>query len=228
MVSELQRNLDIPGFEFETIATSDVDAKARKLMHELFDACYREANHDHLDRSLSVLRFVTFAREGGRDAAFGIADSRVVDLPRLPATTLLLGGLCCVHPDFRRRGLFAALMGRSMALGDRGVAGVLNCGRVAHPGAFNMMARNPTVVPKPGVTPSLWQQDVGKAVADVYGVERFDPETFVCRGSGKPIGDPVMEVEARDEDWEVFRPVDRANGDALLGIAWASGAPEGW
>jgi len=220
---------EIPGFEFETMATSGVDDGALTLMHDLFDACYREANHKHLEKSLSVLRFVTFARRDGRDAGFGIADSRVVDLPRLPGTTLLLGGLCCVLPDFRRQELFAALMGRSMARGERGDSGrVLNCGRVAHPGAFRMMAGYPTVVPKPGVTTTPWQQEVGKAVVAVYGVERFDPETFVCRGTGRPIGYPVMEVEATDAEWEVFRPVDRANGDALLGIAWAAGAPEGW
>ena len=91
-----------------------------------------------------------------------------------------------------------------------------------------MLSVRPSIVPKPGVVPTAWQQEVGQAVADVYGVANFDPETFVCVGSGKPIGYPVIELETEEAEWEVFRPVDRARGDALLGIVWSPDAPEGW
>ncbi len=221
--------LDISGFEFKTVPTADVSAEDRALMHEQFDACYREANHEHLDKSLTVLRYVSFAWRDGKPAAFGIADSLVIDLPRLPQTTLTLGGLCCVLPDFRRHGLFAALMGRSIAAGEiRSQERMLTVGRMAHPGAFRMLAVRPSIVPKPGIAPTPWQQEVGQAVADVYGVENFDPETFVCVGSGKPIGYPVMELTAEEHEFVVFEPVDRDRGDALLGIAWSPDAPEGW
>ena len=190
-----QPDMDISGFEFKTTPTADVSSEDRALMHELFDACYREANHEHLDKSLSVLRYVSFAWRDGRPAAFGIADSLVVDLPRLPQTALTLGGLCCVLPDFRRHGLFGALMARSISAGDmRSPGRMLTVGRMAHPGAFRMLAVRPSIVPKPGVVPTAWQQEVGQAVADIYGVKNFDPETFVCVGSGKPIGYPVIEL----------------------------------
>ena len=144
-------------------------------------------------------------------------------------TTLTLGGLCCVLPDFRRHGLFGALMGRAIGAGDLRSSGrMLSAGRMAHPGAFRLMAVRPSVVPKPGIPPTPWQQEVGQAVADVYGVESFDPETFVCVGSGKPIGYPVIELVAEEHEWEVFEPVDRDRGDALLGIAWNPDPPEGW
>ena len=199
-------------------------------MLRLFDACYREANHSHLGKSLARLLYVTFAwDEEGSPAGFGIADSLVTDLPRLPRTALTLGGLCCVLPEFRHRGLFGALEARSVA-----AAGVvsegrsLTCERMAHPGAFRQMAVNPTLVPRPGVAPTPWQQEVGQAVANIYGVENFDPKTFVCAGSGKPIGYPLIEPEAEAEEWEAFESVDRARGDALLGIAWNPNAPPGW
>ncbi len=90
-----------------------------------------------------------------------------------------------------------------------------------------MLSVRPGIVPKPGVPPTAWQREVGQAIADIYGVENFDPETFVCVGSGKPIGYPVIELETDEEEWDVFRHVDRARGDALLGIFWKPDAPEG-
>ena len=83
----------IPSFDFKTVATADVSPDDVALMHELFDACYREANHEHLDKSLTVLRYVTFVHRDGEPAAFALADHLVIDLPRLPRTTLTRGGL---------------------------------------------------------------------------------------------------------------------------------------
>ena len=221
--------LDVSGFTFKTVATDSLSPAERESMRRLFDACYRKANHEHLEKSLARLRFVTYAWQDEQLAGFGIGDSLVSDLPRLPQTSVTLGGLCCVLPDFRRRGLFGALEARSIAAGGAPLQKrALSCGRMAHPGAFRLMARNATVVPKPGVTPTPWQREVGQAIADIYGVENFDPETFVCVGSGRPIGYPVIELETNEEEWDVFRHVDRARGDALLGIFWNPDAPEGW
>lgn len=90
------------------------------------------------------------------------------------------------------------------------------------------MTQNPTHVPMPGIEPTAWQQEVGQALADIYGVPRFDPKTFVCHGSGVPIGYPKIEMELAPDEWRVFKPVDRDAGDSLLGMAWAPDAPEGW
>jgi hypothetical protein len=90
------------------------------------------------------------------------------------------------------------------------------------------LTRIPTVVPKPGVRPTPWQQEVGQAIADAFGSHAFDPETFVCIGSGKPIGYPVIEFQVEPEEWEVFRQVNRDRGDSLLAIAWTPNAPAGW
>ena len=220
---------DFSAFEMTTLPCAQVTAQDRARMLSLFDACYRQANHAYLEKSLGQLRYVSFALHDGQPAGFGLADSRVVDLPGLGRQTLVLGGLCCILPDFRRRGLFGELERRAAMAGDPPAGGrSLGCGRMAHPGAFRGLARNPTVVPKPGIAPTAWQREVGQAVADVYGVETFDPETFVCIGSGKPIGYPVIELETEPQEWEVFRPVDRARGDSLLGIAWSPDAPAGW
>jgi hypothetical protein len=90
------------------------------------------------------------------------------------------------------------------------------------------MARNESAVPQRGRRPTQWQQDVGKAIAEAYGVASFDPETFVCRGDGRPIGFPLIEMDVAPEEWEVFRPVDRRRGDSLLGICWMPAAPTAW
>lgn len=217
-------------FVYKTIRSADATDADRALMDELFDACYRQANHAHLERSLGRLRFVSFAWQDERPVGFGLADSLIVDLPRLPQTSVTLGGLCCVLPEFRRRGLFGALMQRAILSGDvqQQPARHLACGRVAHPGAYRTLGPPERVVPRPGVAPTEWQREVGRVIADLYGVERFDPETFVCVGGGTPIGYPVIELEATPEEWEVFRAVDRDRGDALLGLCWRPDPPEGW
>ena len=220
---------DDDGFVFKTLATASLTADDRALMLSLFDACYRQANHAYFEKSLEQLRYASLVWHGERPAGFGLADRRVVELPRLPQQTVVMGGLCCVLPDFRRQGLFGALEQRAMAAGDAPRPGrMLACGRLAHPAAFRTLAVSPTVVPKPGVPLTAWQREVGQAVADVYGVESFDPETFVCLGTGKPIGYPVIEMQVEPPEWKVFRPVDRDRGDSLLGLAWNPDAPPGW
>ena len=223
------RERDFSEFTFRTVPTDAVTAEERALMLRLFDACYRQANHGHLEKSLGRLRYVSFAHEGEQPAGFGLADARVLDLPALAQQTVVLGGLCCVLPAFRRRGLFGELMRRAVLAAEPPARErSLTVGRMGHPGAFRGLARNPTVVPKPGVRPTPWQQEIGQMIADVYGVDTFDPETFVGIGAGTPIGYPVIELEAEPHEWEVFRPVDRDRGDSLLGIAWGPDAPPGW
>lgn len=65
-------------------------------------------------------------------------------------------------------------------------------------------------------------------MAGAYGVEHFDPATFVCAGSGKAIGYPILDMDVEPEEWEVFAGVDRDRGDSLLGLCWVPDAPEGW
>ena len=222
---------DFGEFEFRTIACAAIEDADRTTMHGLFDAAYRDANHAYLEKSLTRLRYAAIATEGGRPAGFALGDMRVLDLPRLPATTVVLAGICCIDAAYRRRGLFAQLerlaaMAAGTAPAPTGRA--MTAGRMAHPASFRLMSRNPSAVPRPGVTPTPWQQEVGIAIAEAYGVEDFDPATFVCRGSGTPIGYPVIDVDVEPGEWEVFRPVNRDRGDSLLGIAWMGGPPEGW
>jgi len=99
---------------------------------------------------------------------------------------------------------------------------------MAHPIAMRLFVHSPTVVPKPGVRPTPWQQEVGQAIADTYGVHAFDRETFACVGAGEPIGYPIIEFQAEPEEWEVFKPVNRDRGDALLAMIWVPDAPPRW
>lgn len=220
---------DLAEFEFETVPADRLTRAHRALILGLFDACYRQANHAYLEHSLGKLRYVSLATRDEKPAGFALGDSRTMDLPRLPRQTVILAGLCCVSPEFRRQGLFGELEGRAFRASDPPVSQrVLTCGRMAHPAAFRSMSRNPTVVPRPGILPTPWQQEIGQLVADAYGVDAFDPRTFVCVGAGKPIGYPMIELAVEPEEWEVFRHVNRDRGDSLLGIAWNPDAPPGW
>jgi hypothetical protein len=151
-----------------------------------------------------------------------------MDLPRLPRQLVALAGICCVDPRYRRQGLFRDLEVRAfrasgLPLEER----LLSCGRVTHPASFRTMTWSPTHVPMRGVLPTPWQQEVGEAIAGMYGVDQFDPSTFVCKGSGTPMR-PILDVEVRPEEWEPFARVDAARGDCLLGLLWTPDAPDGW
>jgi len=216
-------------FRFLTIATQDIGEGDLDVVLQLFRESYREANEAYLRKSLTTLAYVTVAWENERPAGFGFAETRVIDLPELPGQVVGMGGICCVSPPYRRIHLFGELERRSLRAGPVKAEGrVLETGRMAHPASYRGMSRNPSAVPRRGQRPSQWQQAVGAAIAEAYGSPGFDPETFVVRGSGKPVGFPAIEIEATPEEWELFAPVNRLEGDSLLGIAWSPDAPPGW
>lgn len=218
-------------FTIEVYETDKVPAPVFDAIRQLFAENYREANHAYLEKNLGKLRYVSVATDvaSGRAAGFALGEARVIDLPGAPASNVRLAGLCCVGMDFRRHGLFGKLEGRAIGLEKLPPAErFLSCGRTAHPASFRNFFRNPEAVPHPGRVPSEWQQAVGVAIAEAYGSAGFDPLTFVVKGSGVPIGWPVIEIEATPEEWEMFKHVDRAKGDSLLGIAWSPTPPRGW
>ncbi|MDP9238930.1 MAG: hypothetical protein M3P30_16305 [Chloroflexota bacterium] len=220
---------DLNGIEIRTMRAETLTGDDRTRVFALFDIAYRQANHAYLEKSLHQLRFLALADAGDVLAGFSLADMRVLDLPRLPPTVVSLAGMCCIDPTFRRRHLFGALEGAaSQAAGVAPQGRYIRCGRMAHPASFRLMTQDPSAVPKPGVPITRWQQEVGATIAATYGVHRFDAETFVCIGSGEPIGYPDMEMRVEESEWEVFRPVNRDRGDSLLGMAWYPDAPEGW
>jgi hypothetical protein len=203
-------------------------------MHRLFDETYSQADHGYLDKSIQLLRFVAIAAAGtGRRAdiiGFALGGTRILDLPGLPGQRVGLAGLCCVDMAHRRRGLFRMLETRVIVEGtDRHRKGrLLLAGRMAHPASLRITNANPGALPRPGVVPSAFQQEVACAVASCYAVDDFDPLTFVCRGRGSPIGYPRMDIDADAQEWKLFANVDRDRGESLLALFWIPDAPPGW
>jgi len=220
---------DLPRFDL-TLKKTDVLSEAeRDALLALFQSSYRQANPSFLEKSLESLRWVALAHQEGRPVGFALGETRVMDLPRLPAQVVSLAGICCVRKELRRRGLLDVLERQVIAAGKiPKVQRRLICGRTAHPAALRTIARIPTVVPKAGQRPTPWQREVGQAIAEAYGVHGFDPETFVCIGPGEPIGYPDIEFDIEPHEWDLFEPVDRDRGDALLAIAWAPDVPPRW
>jgi hypothetical protein len=220
---------DFSPFEFKVIETCEASTEDLHNAFALFEMNYRQANRAYLEKSLQTIRYMALAEHQGTPAGFGVGECRVMDLPRLPAQVVELAGICCIAPQFRRRGLFSVL--EALALGAAEMPDHerrLTCGRVAHPAILRTIAINPTVVPRPGIRPTAWQQEVGQAIASAYGVHAFDPETFVCIGPGEPIGYPVIELEVQPEEWQPFKTMNRDRGDSLLAIVWIPDAPPGW
>ncbi|OGP51946.1 MAG: hypothetical protein A2Y79_11750 [Deltaproteobacteria bacterium RBG_13_43_22] len=212
------------------VQTDKLTAAERHTIHALFDLGYGQANHGYLDQSLTKLRFLALAHDQETPVGFAVGDAVIAPLPRMAEPQcVILAGICCIAPGYRRLGLFTYL--ESLAIRESGVVRPeersLSCGRMAHPASFRIIRGNPTVVPKYGHAPTEWQKEVGLCVAELYGVH-LDPETFVVIGKGKPIGYPKIDIKVEEEEWLPFRSVNRDRGDSLLGIAWNPDAPEGW
>lgn len=203
-------------------------------MFEVFDASYRQANHEYLQRSIDRIGMLALALIDGRGVGYAISRSRWMKLPGFEEPQLVeLHGMRCVLPEYRHRGVN---MATSRAIGEamkaeieasgRPVARTLSCGRYGHAARAGGRS-DPTAVPRVGERPSAWQQAVGLAVAEAYG-STLDPETFVCVGSGTPIGYPNEEFEPTEAEREAYAGVDRDRGDNLLVINWRPDAPPGW
>ena len=220
---------DLGSFDFRVVETDKLSTEELQKVLSLFQMNYRQANRAYLEKALRTLHYLALAEHEGAPAGFGLGECRVMDLPRLPAEVVNLAGICCIAPQFRRRGLFRELERLTMVAAQLPPhSRRLTCGRMAHPVGVRGFGRHPTLVPKPDVRPTPWQQEVGQAIAAAYGSHAFDPETFVCIGSGQPIGYPIIEFEVEPWEWEVFRQVNRDRGDALLTMAWIPDPPPGW
>lgn len=220
--------------ELRTVRAEALTASERVAVFEVFDASYREANHEYLQRSIDRIGLLTLALEEGRGVGYAISHARWMDLPGFDEPQLVvLHGMRCVVPTYRHRGV-SGLLSRAVdaamrteveAIG-RPVVRQLACGRYGHASRAGGRA-DPTAVPRLGVIPTRWQQAVGLTVAEAYG-SRLDPTTFVCLGSGTPIGYPNEEFEPTEDERAAYAEVDRARGDNLLVINWTPDAPLGW
>ena len=81
---------DIPGFTFPVFQTDSVPDEVFRQVQGVFAENYRDANQSYLEKNLGKLRFLSVATAAdGRLAAFAMGESRVIDLPRLPASRRL-------------------------------------------------------------------------------------------------------------------------------------------
>lgn len=215
--------------DLKTVVTREITADMRAQVHALFDRTYRDANHRYLDDSIASLGTVALGSRAGELIGFALGGCAMADLP--DPTLVLLAGLCCVAPEHRRQGIAGRLenLAISAAKKDPGrVPSVVSAGRMAHPGSYRQIAVHPRGVPRPGLRPSAFQQEIGYAVAALFGAFDFDAEHFVCVGDGRSVGTPLVDVTATPQELDLFRHVDRARGDTLLALSWVTKPPPQW
>jgi len=217
-------------YEVRVIQSKKLIREDLAAIHDLFDTNYRQANHDYLDQALEKLGYTAMAFDREIPAGFALGDALQTSLPKMNGShCVALAGICCISPGYRRQGLFSFLEMKSLegsGIFKRDERSLL-CGRMAHPASFRTIRKFPSVVPRYGMTPTPWQRDVGLRVAELYGVV-LDPETFIVKGKGSPIGYPKIDINVSEEEWLPFKQVDRDRGDSLLGICWFPDHPEGW
>lgn len=220
-----------PNIEIDVCVGNELEAETVKELLRLFDENYREANHDYLMASFDVLRFIALARCEGRLVGFAVGDSLKTALPRFDdPQAVALAGISCIDADYRRHGLFSRLAQASMAAGGAMDAArpILFCGRMAHPASYRAMTKiSNNVVPSADVQINSWHREIIARVAELYHAN-IDPYTSRVIGKGRPIGYPLLDLEATPEEQVLFAPVDRDNGDSLLALSWQPESPLGW
>lgn len=223
-----------PDLDVQIVRVSSMTASERATVFEIFEASYREPNHEYLERSLDRIGMLSLATVGGRGVGYAITHGRWMELPGFDEPQLVvLHGMRCVVPEYRHRGVNgrtsravdAAMKAELREIG-RPEQRQLNCGRYGHAARAGGRS-DPGSVPRVGVLPTPWQQAVGLEVAAAYG-STLDPETFICIGSGTPIGYPNEEFEPNEAERAAYAGVDRDRGDNLLVINWTPDPPPGW
>ena len=219
--------------EILTSLASDLSDRDRSAIHDLFDVVYREADHDYLADQLVTLGTVAIAKIDGEIVGFFVSGQREIDLPVLGPTTVSLHGLACTHPSARRRRIMQAL---SATMWMSSPGNRLGASRLATPATLKGAAASAQLMAWPsGDDPfvlyrasTATQRAIAHAVADAHGAHDFDERHFVCIGRGRPIGEPVIDVDADDEFWRLFDAVDRSRGDTLLWLDWTLPPPASW
>ena len=210
--------------------TRELSPKELDSIHRLFELSYEKANHSYLDKSLSRLSYIALAYHGKALTCFAVGDVIESIIPGMRDSQIIhAGGISCIAPEFRRRGLFRKLQ-MFIAAGTGKIksdSNVITCGRMAHPASSRVISSYPGAIPKYGVVLSEWHKEMGVFLAELYGAV-IDPDTFVVRGEGSPIGYPKVNVVATAEEWALFKNVDRDRGDSLLFVAWYPDKPEEW
>ncbi len=222
----------VVGVDVDVVTSRDLSDAQKAFIRDVFIATYRDGDLAYLDAQPPTMDCLCTATIGSEPAGFVFFAGREAELPRLGVTYLMYGGLSCVKPSFQRMGVWDAMrmdprifpLLQPMTNATRNVS----VGRMAHPGSFRGFKGLAGLVPEIGKPLTVWHQAVGAAVADALGFDGFDRETFVCRGHGRPIGEPVVQVEASAEEWTRFSHVDRTRGDTLMAIGFWPTAPEGW
>jgi hypothetical protein len=219
--------MEIEGVDLEVKPTAELTDTERAGLHRVFDDAYIDGDHDYLDDQLATLRNVALATAADLGViGFALSDSRVVDLPRLPAQVLRTAGLSCVLSTHKRRGISSRLESMALAAGDAPPAvNTLLASRLAHAAGLHHVRSRVAVVPRPGHRATAWHREVAAAVADLLGVASFDPTTFVCHGPGRPVGKNVIDLDVPAEEAVLFEPVDRNRGDTLLALWWTTPPP---
>ena len=213
------------------VSAGRIDSSLRRRIEVLFDATYAEANFDYLEKSAATCGHLAIAENEGDLVGFSFGDSVRSDLPGFDSTqSVALAGIACIDPSVRNRGLFFKLATEAMNAGGAVDPSrpFLFAGRMAHAITYRAMAKGAdTTVPAFGRPISDWHKSVGIRVAELLR-STVDPETFVVRGDGAPVGFPRVEYEASPEEEALFANVDRENGDSLLSMCWLPSGPEGW
>lgn len=230
----MPRKRSTPDLDVRIVRVPEMAADERAAIFEIFDASYRDANHEYLQRSLDRIGMASLAMVDGRGVGYAISHARWMELPGFEEPQLVvLHGMRCVVPEYRHRGVGGVTnraadeaMKAELAAIGRSHERQLVCGRYGHAARAGGRS-DPGSVPRLDVRPTVWQQAVGLAVAEAYG-STLDPETFVCIGSGTPIGYPNEEFEPTEAEREAYAGVDRDRGDNLLVINWVPDPPPGW
>jgi hypothetical protein len=70
-----------PEVEVRVLSAGSITPEDHAAIFEVFDASYRQANHEYLQRSIDRIGLLALGTIEGRSVAYAISHSRWMDLP---------------------------------------------------------------------------------------------------------------------------------------------------
>jgi hypothetical protein len=248
---DLVSRVDDPGgivVDFRTMRSANgADIGARPIadltdhewaaIRDCFASAFRGADGGHLDRRFAVLSTIGLDWRDGRLLGFSAVGMREADLPFVGHRSFLDCGLTCVDPGAQEAGISNAVGTIAMQHTPFDLPNEFALLNFATPVMLRAAFRFGTAA-WPGTdieqvaaamaNPTRAQRAVGQAIADLFGAKSYDAEHWVMRAV-QPFGESGTDPHDLEPGYgELFRHVDRAAGDTLLGMFWWNDPPPAW
>jgi hypothetical protein len=223
--------------EISITSPSQLSGSEREEVCALFERSYGDPDRHHIERQFETMTSIVRGRTGDQLTTFSFDRTTTLTLPVIGPTTIHQSGTLCMDPDYQRMGYVK---------NGAAVVGILSVGEepaslgVHHFATPVTLHANLQMLPNswPGTdvgsvirayaAPTSTQRAIGHRLAEDADAADYDEEHWVLIGTGRSPGEAATAVGLDPAYDQLFKHVNRARGDTLLGPFWQTQPPAVW